>query len=98
MEDIRFAEPARLVDYGNAPEIYADGLARVDRLSTVTLLALFRFKTIIIDGRSEQIREVTQNVILPTAAVGPAVELTLTTFGTGLLIPAASHATRRLLS
>ena len=77
MNDIRFPLPVRLVDHGTAPEVYADGLARVEQLGAATLFALYRLKTTIVDGQSQQVREVMQHIIMPTDAVGPAVELTL---------------------
>jgi hypothetical protein len=98
MNDIRFPLPVKLVDYGTAPEVYADGLARVEQLGAATLFALYRLKTTIVDGQSQQVREVMQHIIMPTDAVGPAVELTLLTFGTELLIPSAGYALRRRLS
>jgi hypothetical protein len=48
MNDIRFPLPVRLVDYGTAPEVYADGLAGVERLGAATLFALYRLKTTIV--------------------------------------------------
>lgn len=98
MNEILFPQPVRLVDYGTAPEVYADGLARVERLGAATLFAFFRLKTTIVEGQSQQVREVMQHIILPTDAVGPAVELTLLTFGTELLIPSSGYAVRRRLS
>lgn len=86
-----------IIDYGTAKVIHVHGLARVDIHDTDTLFALWRWRTTMIDGRTERVREVYRNVVMPTAAVGPGVELTLATFGPRLLLPAVGYVARRLV-
>lgn len=87
----------RLVDYGTAPVVHVSALVRVDHMGTETLLAFCAPRTTMIDGRLERAREVILNIVAPTDAIGPGIELILETFGAGIMIPAAGHAMRRLL-
>lgn len=91
-------DPAEIVDYGNAPEIFVSGLARVDIMGGVTRFALFTRKVITSpDGYAQLCKEVTHSLIFPTEEVGPGVELTLATFGPRILLPTAGYILRRLI-
>jgi len=70
-----------VVDYGTAPVSYVNGLARVDVMGEDALFALWAQRTTMLDGRIIRTREVVLNVVMPVAAVGPGVELTLTALG-----------------
>lgn len=95
--EIVFPEPPPIIDYGTAKVIHVGGFARVDIHGTDTLFALWRWRTTVIDGHTEQVREVCRNVVMPTEAVGPGVELTLTTFGPRLLLPAMGYIMKRVV-
>lgn len=91
------SEEEPVIDYGIAPLDFVNGLARVDVMGEDTLFALWRWKVTQLDGRAVRTREIVQNIVMPTAAVGPGIELTVATFGPRLVLPAAGYALRRLL-
>jgi len=85
-----------IVDYGNAPVTYVNGLARVDVMGSDALFALWQQRTTVINGRATRTREVVQNIVMPVDAVGPGIELTVATFGPRLLLSGAAYAVRWL--
>jgi len=87
-----------VVDYGTAPVVYVNGLARVDQMGSDALFALWAWRITMSEGRITRTREVVQNVVIPVAAIGPAVELTLATFGLAVMHPGATDFLRRLIA
>jgi hypothetical protein len=86
------------VDYGTAPVVRVRGLARVDQIGADALFAFWSFRKVVVDGQIRQIAEIVHNLAIPLLAVGPGVDLTVTTFGPRMLWPATSAALRRFLT
>lgn len=91
-------EENRVIDYGTAPTVFVHGVAHVQILDGITKFALFEAKTRVLGDLVEHFDEVTFNVVMPTEAVRPAVELTCKTFGPRLLRPALTYVRRVWLS
>ena len=85
-----------MIDYGTAPTVFVHGVAYVQILDGITKFALFETKTRVLGDMVEHFDEVTFNVVMPTDAVRPAVELTCKTFGPRLLRPVLTCAARRV--
>jgi hypothetical protein len=86
----------RLIDYGTAPTVFVTGVAHVQIIDGLTKFALFERKTRVFGDLVEHFDEVTQNVVLPTDAVRPAMHLMCKTFGPRLLRPALTYDVRRV--
>lgn len=84
-----------IVDVGNAPEYYVDGLARVINLSGSAEFLLYRKRPLKEPGEFELHHAL--SVIMPIEAIGPAIEMTLLAVP-GLVWPAIGYAARRLVS
>ena len=86
----------RVIDYGTAPTVFVHGVAHVQILDGITTFALFETKTRVLGDMVEHFDEVTQNIVMPTDAVRPTIELTCKTFGPRLLRPALTYTMRRV--
>lgn len=84
---------APLIDAGTAPEIYCDDLARVEAKGHN---ARFTFIVHQIGPSGERERFVNFKMIFPVDAVGPAIELTYMTLGSGLIVPVTKFIASRL--
>lgn len=82
------------LDGGNAPEVFASGLARVEVLGTVCRFVLYAEHQTE-DGKSH--REIVINVIMPNAAIPPAIALTLKALPTGSIVPAVGTLVRSMV-
>lgn len=85
---------APLIDMGNAPEVFCAELARIERFGSN---ARFSFCVPQISPIGGFERTVNFRLIFPVEAVGPAIELTLITLGSGLIVPVTKFVARALL-
>lgn len=79
---------ARFVDTGNAPEIFSNGLYRVEPMECVTRFVLF--------VQRGDILEPAVTIVMPTEAIGPGIEMTLRTLGPRIFVSAAGYTMARL--
>ena len=85
-----------VIDYGTAPTVFVHGVAHVQILDGITKVALFERRTRVFGDLIEHFDEVTQNLVLPTDAVRPAIQLMCTSLGPRLLRPALAYSVRRV--
>lgn len=76
-----------------APEFFCNGLGRVQIVDGTATFNLFRARPTIAGAESD--REINVSIVMPCEAVGPAIELTLVTFGPRLILPGVILAARR---
>ncbi len=82
-----------LLDSGNAPEIFASGLERVEVMGPVCRFVLY----VVRNTPTGTVKEIIANIIVPTDAVPPAIALTLKSLPAASLIPAIGQVTKQLL-
>lgn len=85
--------PPKVLDAGTAPEFFCSGLGRVECLGANARFSLF-VQQISPSGSPENLVNV--RIVMPLDAVGPAVELTLQTLSSGLIVPVTKFITNRL--
>lgn len=87
------AELPKVIDFGNAPEVFCSALGKVELLGGNARFTLVTHQT----GQGNEVERVANlKVIMPTEAVGPGIELTLQTLSSGLIVPVTKFITNRL--
>jgi hypothetical protein len=90
--EMQIGKAFRLIDTGQAQEIFCSGLGRVEHLGSVVRFTLYSES--IAYGEPEGVVNI--KIILPAEAVGPAIELTLATLGTRVVGAVTKFISERL--
>lgn len=81
-------------DFGTALHVSCRGLLRVENLDPLGRFVLFDPQ--FVDGQYCRVPNLI--VDMPITSIGPGIEMTITTFGSKLILPAARYAWQRLAS